>query len=144
MAATPNTSPIYPRVPISWIASLKTEVCNRDPGAAVPKTLGTAGSSGALIESIQIHYLGTEASAKVVRLYSRAEGTTTYRLIREVDVAAQASAAAALAPITFTLPAILPASNTGLRLAPGEELSVGISAVSDNGYNVVVRGGQYA
>ena len=59
-SAAPNTQPIYPRTPLTWVARLTNQATALDPQTTgtppvvAPAFLGTASDSGALLEHVAI------------------------------------------------------------------------------------------
>jgi hypothetical protein len=139
-----NTVPIFPLIPINWKAKLTNQTTPRDITTQVPVTLGTSGKNGSLIHTIFVQHLGNNI-ASVVRLYHRGSSDTVYSLISELTLPAitAASETAAVDPIRFVLPDILPAGNKGLHLAPGASLFLGLGSAIASGVQVHVLGGDY-
>ena len=139
-----NTTPIFPLTPINWHAKLTNQTTPRDISTQVPVLLGTAGKNGTLIHTIFVAHLGQNV-ATVVRLYEKNSDDTAYFLLRELTLAAitAASDTAEIAPVAFTLPAILPSGNTGLHLAPESSLYLGLGTAIAGGVIVHALGGNY-
>lgn len=139
-----NTTPIYPKDIIQWKAKLVAQVVPRNITTETPVLLGTAGDYGALIHSIDVRHLGDNV-ATVVRLWSKFALEADYYLENELSLSQISSStnAAAIAPVAFTLPAILPNGNTGLHLEPGESLYCALGTAVAAGVIIAVRGGDY-
>lgn len=146
-----NQLPIFIQEPFSdTIVTLTTQVATRTGTPATRLVL--AGENGALVESIRAIALGTNV-ATVLRLYYNAAGTTTYKLISELTLAATTDSGEAAqqagSPLTMTLPNLLfPASSTdtaktGLRLGPEDALYVALGTAVAAGWNVWATGGHY-
>jgi hypothetical protein len=167
-SAAPNTQPIYPRTPLAWKAKLTTQATGYSPSAdpllVPPVLLGVASDSGALLEHVSIvstyippgagggsaggggvadpadgplglRTLGDEQS---LRFYTRRFGDSD--LLFEIEV--NLSHSARWQVIRWGGFPILPDPQAAWRLAPGEELYVGLR-VPAPGLIVTVRGGQY-
>ena len=142
--ANPNVQPIYPKNIIYWKAKLIAQVTPRIITTETPVLLGTVGDNGCLIHAIDIRHLGDNV-ATVVRLYSKLAGDTEYFLENELTLAATSSSnnTTAIAPVSFTLPAILPSVNTGMHLEGGVSLYCSLGTAIASGIIVTVRGGDY-
>ena len=149
-----NTQPIYPRDIIHWRQPLKDEVVPRIPTTQVPVLVGTAGDNGAIIHNISVMPLGNNI-ATVVRLFTQsainAINSTSlqsnYHLELELSIPATSGASdtAALTPLGFTLPSILPSGNgnKALHLVGGESLFAALGTAIATGLILYVRGGNY-
>lgn len=139
-----NTQPIFPLIPINARAILKGQITPREITTQTPVSLLTMGKNGGLIHSIFIQPLGNNV-ASTLRLYHKGESDTGYSLLSEVTLAAitAASETAALDPIKFVLPDILPNSNKGLHLAAGASLFVGLGTAIASGVQVYAIGGEF-
>lgn len=142
--ANPNVQPIYPKEIIYWKAKLIAQVTPRAITTETPVLLGTVGDNGCIIHAVDVRYLGDNV-ATVARLYSKMSGETEYYLENELTLSATTSSnnTSAIAPISFTLPAILPASNTGMHLEGGVSLYCALGTAVANGVILTVRGGDY-
>lgn len=147
-----NTQPSFIKSPLLWTVTLTNEVVNRSPGSAVPALLGTAGASGALIESIQVYPLG-DIVASPLRIFLKVFNSTNYILLLETSLTAVSgsgnTAAIADYPIEVQLPRILsPASQTpatpnrGLRL-PADYALYAALGTATAGVIVTATGGDY-
>jgi hypothetical protein len=166
-----NTQPIYPREPLVWHANLTTQVVGFNPGAdpalVPPVLLGSAGDNGAILEQLTAmsiydpataggggagsgggggvgadgpNGLGTAVGQCALRFYSRRFGTTELQFILETPLNHETRFHTFR---WFPFP-ILPDPQVALRLAPDEELYVGVKrAVPAPGIIVSVRGGYY-
>lgn len=171
---TPNTAPIYPRVPVTARARLSTQVTDLSPeaGEIEPVFLFKASESGAIIdllESMSIIIPGTggggtggggssgtasgfspgpvglgdpnqPGSVVVLRFYTVKDGDPSFWLEYEYPLDQNSRR-------SFQVPQrpILPAGQNAWRLAPFEEVYVGLSrAIPAPGINVFLRGGQYS
>lgn len=139
-----NTQPIFPLTPINARATLKGQVTPREITTQTPVTLFTTDKNGAMIHAIFVQHLGNNVGS-VVRLYHKSESDTGYALLSEVTLPAitAASETAALDPVKFTLPDILPSGNKGLHLAPGSSLYLGLGTAIASGVQVYAIGGAY-
>jgi hypothetical protein len=146
-----STQPIFIKSPLLWTVTLTNEVVNRSPGSAVPKLLGTAGTLGSLIESIQVYPLG-DIVASPLRIFLKAPNTD-YILLTETSLTAVSgsgnTSAIANYPIEVQLPKILsPASltpatpNRGLRL-PADYALYAALGTATAGVIVTATGGHY-
>ena len=142
--ANPNVQPIYPKQVIYWKAKLIAQVTPRAITTETPVLLGTVGDNGCLIHAIDVRHLGDNV-ATVVRLYSKLADDTVYYLENELTLAATSGSnnTTAIAPFSFTLPAILPASNTGMHLEDGVSLYASLGTAVASGVIITVRGGDY-
>jgi hypothetical protein len=139
-----STTPIYPNSVIHWRTKLVGEVSPRAIANTFPIKLGTAGINGAIIHSISATPLGNN-TASLLRLYSQKANGNAYELEIETNLPAitTASETAALTPVVVDLPLLLPNTNKGLHLEPGETLYAALSVAVAAGINVFVRGGNY-
>lgn len=142
--ANPNVQPIYPKNIIYWKAKLLAQITPRNITTETPVLLGTVGDNGCLIHAIDVRHLGDNV-ATVVRLYSKLADDTVYYLENELTLAATSSSnnTTAIAPVSFTLPTILPASNTGMHLEGGVSLYCSLGTAIASGAIITVRGGDY-
>lgn len=140
----PNTTPIYPRDIFTWKAVLTNQVVPRTIITQTPVTLGEAGDNGSLIHTIYCRHLGDNVQT-VARLWIKRTNDTLYFLENELTLTATSSTTndAAIAPVPFTLPAILPSGNTGLHLEPGEILYCALGTSVAAGVIITARGGDY-
>jgi hypothetical protein len=165
-----NTQPIYPREPLVWHANLTTQVVgynpSADPALVPPVLLGVAGDNGAILEHLTIQSIyvppaagggggstgggGTNADGPVglglatsecsLRFFSRRFGTNELQFIIETGLFFDQR----LHTFRWGFFPILPDPQVALRLAPDEELYVGVKrAVPAPGIIVSVRGGYY-
>lgn len=149
--SSPNQVPIFIKTPFSGkVVKLTSQIATK---TGIPATqLITAGSSGALVESIRAYPLGANV-ATVLRLYYLASGSTEYLLIGEKTLAstieAGEAAEQAASATEITLPSLLfPASNTdtskkGLRLGPSDSLYIALGTAVAAGWVVSATGGDY-
>jgi hypothetical protein len=144
IALSPNTQPIYPKEIIYWRKTLIAQVVPRVITTETPVLLGTVGENGAIIHNVQVIPVGDNV-ATVVRLYTQLVDETTYTLENEITIAATTSSnnTTALAPISATLPAILPSPQLGLHLPKECKLYCALGTAVASGLVVVVRGGNY-
>lgn len=145
-----NTQPIFFKSPILWQATLTNEVVGRQPGSAVPKLLGTAGSEGTVIETIQVFPLDS-ITATQLRFFRQVG--SNYILLLEIPLPGASAAntnAVTGYPLEIPLlktvsPATCDAStpNRVLKLPPGESLFVALSIASSAPIMVLAAGGNY-
>lgn len=142
--ANPNVQPIYPKNIIYWKAKLLAQITPRNITTETPVLLGTVGDNGCLIHAIDVRHLGDNV-ATVVRLYSKLADDTVYYLENELTLAATSSSnnTTAIAPVSFTLPTILPATNTGMHLEGGVSLYCSLGTAIASGVILTIRGGDY-
>lgn len=167
----PNTAPIYPKVPIDARCRLVGQVTDLNPeaGDIEPVFLFRASEAGAIIELIESLSIilptsgggggggssgtpsfadgpvglgdpNTAGSLVVIRFYSVKEGDQTYWLEYELPLDQDDRR-------SFHVPQlpILPAGQNAWRLAPFEEIYVGLNrAIPSPGINVFLRGGHYS
>jgi hypothetical protein len=141
-----NTRPIFMADVSKGITYVSSETSTPDPGSDELLLLFEAGNLGALIESIQIHYLnwGAQEPANALLLYSQKQNSSVRSCIRYTTIAANTDTAALPAPVAVTLPPILYGdSKTALKLSAGEKLFVALTTSSTAGFNVVAIGGNY-
>lgn len=141
-----NQSPIFIQLNTVWQASLSSQTLTRDGVTGAAVLLGTAGGSGALIESVIIQPFG-DVNANVVRLFRQQAGISVNRLILETAIAAVAGStnAAAIPSTRVDLPDLLtPVGSYGLRLAPGDSLYAALGTASGVGIGITAIGGQYS
>lgn len=144
-----NTQPIFVADVSNGILHITNIVSTPNPGSNELALLYEAGDFGALIESIQIHYLnwGAAEPANNLFLYTQRrnsnDNTERYCWSQTV-IATNAGTALLPTPLTVVLPPILYGdSKRALKLSPGEKLFCALSTASTAGFNVVARGGQY-
>ena len=139
-----NTQPLFTVTPINAKATLKGQIAPREITTQTPVTLLTVGKNGALIHTIFVQQLGNNV-ASVARLYYKGESDTGYALLSELTLPAitAASETAALDPIKFVLPDILPNGNKGLHLAAGSSLFLGLGTAIASGVQVYAIGGEF-
>lgn len=162
----PNTQPIYPRVPIDWRCRLSTQVCSPDVSATPaisPVFLGQASESGCILEAFNITSLirnpvgtpgsGGTGSTGAGGQFGLGDGTNpvilNFYTKRFGDETFWYEGSFPLDSGFYTLNRtgypILPAPQSGWRMAPYEEMYVALSrAVSLPGLMVFARGGQYS
>lgn len=141
---SPNTQPIYPRLPIHWKKKLTNQVCPREITTQQPILIGTIGNNGALIHGIELIHLGTNP-ASTLRLYTQKEGETGYMLEFETTLAATSVTTEDAATITVpvVLLDILPNPAKGLHLEGGTQLYAAVGVALTAGAILRVRGGNY-
>lgn len=148
-----NVSPIFIRRPLIVSLRLQGQVANRETGTNTPDLLLSGGSTGALIESIEVYPLGTNIKT-VLRLYYTQPPVPGFILFREVVLPAVAAAPTDDVitgyPIKVSLPKILaPASpdptkpNDGLRIPAGVEIRAALGVAIASGVIVTCFGGDY-
>ncbi len=142
--ANPNVQPIYPKSIIYWKARLLAQVTPRAITTETPVLLGTVGDNGCLIHAIDVRHQGDNV-ATVARLYIKFADDTQYYLENELSLTATSSSnnTTAIAPASFTLPAILPSGNTGMHLEGGVSLYCSLGTAVASGIILTVRGGDY-
>lgn len=154
----PNTQPIYTREVTTGFVELITQTAGRDPGAANLPILFEATDAGALIELVQVVYLGDEATPSEVRFYRRKTDQDKANLFATLPIntvtllgnkttgeVTWASLNSAVFKQDLTMPSILFGTNkTAIRLEPYEILYCALSTALTNGVNVFAYGGQYA
>jgi hypothetical protein len=137
----PNTTPIYPRVPLTWVATLTTQVTPLSfiPNSIQPVQLGVASESGALLEAASFismvpfqeedggsgsdplpdgpYGLGTNDDPLYTRWYSRRFGETEFKFVFEREL--NWNSRTDQGRFEFD---ILPSPQTAWRLEPYEEL----------------------
>jgi len=144
-----NTQPIFVADVSNGIIDIRDIVSTPNPGSNELVLLYEAGDFGALIESIQIHYLnwGAAEPANNLFLYTqrRNSNDNTQRYCWSQTVIATNTETALLpVPISVVLPPILYGdSKRALKMSPGEKLFCALSVASTAGFNIVARGGQY-
>jgi hypothetical protein len=144
-----NTQPIFVADVSNGISNITNVVSTPNPGSDELVLLYQAGDFGALIESIQIHYLnwGTTEPANNLFIYTqrRNSNDNTERYCWNQTVIATNTETALLpTPISVVLPPILYGdSKRALKLSPGEKVFIALSVASTAGFNVIARGGQY-
>lgn len=164
-----NTQPIYPRVPLFWRAKLTTQAVgfspSSDPVSAspsrLPVLLGTGGDNGAILDSYHIASVyeppsggggssggggtanigpvgtGLAGNPVTIRFFSRIFGTDELVYIAELPLDPNARWTVS----GWGYP-ILPQPQVAFRLAPQEELFVGLNRAVP-GVWVGFRGGYY-
>ena len=144
-----NTQPIFTADVSNGFAYINNVVATPQPGAAALVLVFEGGEVGALIESLQIHYLNWGATEPANDMFfycqrrNSADATDRFCII-QTPIAANSNTALLPAPINVTMPPILfGTSKTALRLAPGERLFAALRVASTAGFNVTARGGQY-
>ena len=149
MSTTLNTQPIFTANVSNGFAYINNVIAVPRPGAAALTLIYEGGEVGALIESLQIHYLNWGATEPANDMFfycqprNSADATERYCIV-QTPIAANSNTALVPAPINVAMPSILfGTSKTALRLAPGERLFAALRIVSTAGFNVTARGGQY-
>lgn len=149
MSTVLNTQPIFTADVSNGFAYINNVVSVPRPGAAALTLVFEGGELGALLESLQIHYLNWGATEPANDMFfycqrrNSADATERYCIMQTV-IAANAATALLPAPITVTMPDILfGTSKRALRLAPGERLFAALRIASTAGFNIIARGGQY-
>jgi hypothetical protein len=144
-----NTQPIFVADVSNGILDLRNIVSTPNPGSNELALLYEAGDFGALIESIQIHYLnwGTVEPANNLFLYTQrrnsSDNTERYCWSQTV-IPTNTETGQLPAPISVILPPILYGdSKRALKMSPGEKLFCALSVASTAGFVIVARGGQY-
>jgi hypothetical protein len=156
-----NTSPIYPRVPFSWLIVIKDAVVSPVPAQGQsPVIIGTAESSGSLIESIEIIGL-SDTDPKDILIYKDSilnEGlqSNKYYLWRYLAVPIKTGKL-----VEVPLPSALPLNGEfrrdnsdnliyeslpktrNCKLEPNQSLYCALSAIDTTGFVVSVIGGHY-
>jgi len=144
-----NTQPIFVADVSNGFYHITNVVSTPNPGSNELALLYEAGDFGAMIESIQIHYLnwGATEPANKLFLYTQRRNSndnTERACWSQTVIAANSNTAALPAPISVVLPPILyGTSKTALKMAPGEKLFCALSTASTAGFNLIARGGQY-
>jgi hypothetical protein len=144
-----NTQPIFVADVSNGILNITNVVSTPNPGSNALALLYEAGDFGALVESIQIHYLnwGATEPANNLFLYTQRRNSNddTERYCWSQTVIATNTETALLpVPISVVLPPILYGdSKRALKMSPGEKLFAALSVASTAGFNIVARGGQY-
>jgi len=167
-----NTQPIYPREPLVWHANLTTQATGynptADPSLVPPVLLGVAGDNGAILEHVSMTSIYTDTSGgggggggsggggglpvdgtlglrtpgdeNSLRFYSRRFGTNELQFIIQVFLLSTSR----IQVWRWGFFPILPDPQVALRLAPNEELYVGLTHPAPApGLIVSVRGGYY-
>lgn len=144
-----NTQPIFVADVSNGILNITNVVSTPNPGSNELALLYEAGDFGALIESIQVHYLnwGAAEPANDLFLYTQRrnsnDNTERYCWSQTV-IATNAGTALLPVPISVVLPPILYGdSKRALKMSPGEKLFCALRVASTAGFNIVARGGQY-
>lgn len=144
-----NTQPIFVADVSNGILNITNVVSTPNPGGNELALLYEAGDFGALVESIQIHYLnwGEAEPANNLFLYTQRRNNTdnTERHCWSQTVIEENTETALLpVPISVVLPPILYGdSKRALKMSPGEKLFAALSVASTAGFNIIARGGQY-
>jgi hypothetical protein len=128
------------------IAYVSSETSTPDPGSDELPLLFEAGNLGAMVESIQIHYLNWGASepANALLLYSQKQNSSIRSCISYTTIAENSETDELPAPVSVALPPILYGdSKTALKLSAGEKLFCALTTSSTAGFNVVAIGGNY-
>ena len=149
MANSPNTQPIFIRVPSIHSIVLSTELGDLLPTSTlVPKTLLIASDPGSLVETIEIQPTG-EMVASVLNLYLYSTTGTQgqSRLISRTELP-EIVTIGTLAPITVQLPLTNSPLNSlsgsrSLRIPNGWELRAALSTAIANPVIVTAFGGSY-
>jgi hypothetical protein len=144
-----NTQPIFVADVSNGILNITNVVSTPNPGSNALALLYEAGDFGALVESIQIHYLnwGATEPANNLFLYTQRRNSnddTERYCWSQTVIAANSGTALLPTPISVVLPPILYGdSKRALKMSPGEKLFAALSVASTAGFNIVARGGQY-
>lgn len=112
-------SPTFAATPHTGIAVISTANLNRD-GTGTIVSLFTPGASGSRVASCTITATVTTASQQLVRLYRSIDSGTTWRLWKEIGMAAvtiSTGLAGASTPVSF-----LDASGQAIGLAPTDRI----------------------
>jgi hypothetical protein len=149
MTNSPNTQPIFIRVPSIHSIVLSTELGELLPTSTlVPKTLLIASDPGSLVETIEIQPTGVMvASVLNLYLYSVTGTQGQSRLISRTELPAIVTIGT-LAPITVQLPLTNSPLNSlsgsrSLRIPNGWELRAALSTAIANPIIVTAFGGSY-
>lgn len=153
--ASPNTEPIFKKIPFKAVVSLSNQVVARN-GTTTPDDallLVQAGENGLIIECIQAIPVATSGTVPttVLRLLKKGANSTRLTLaLPEVQLVSIDSASVNDATALVTINVPLPDSIQGvlgtkaLLLGSNESLYAALSqSVSPNGYNITVQGGFY-
>jgi hypothetical protein len=152
---SPNTEPIFKKIPFKAVVSLSNQVISRNGGDTTSSALllVQAGENGLIIESIQAIPVATSGTVPntVLRLLKKGANSNRLTLVLpEVQLVSIDSAAVNDATALVTIDAPLPNSIQGvlgtkaLLLGPNESLYAALSqSVSPNGYNITCQGGFY-
>lgn len=159
----PNTSPIYPKIPFTWFANLRTQITplSFSPNTIDPVQMGVASASGAILEMWHIvslvpaqepggsgsspppdgeFGLGTTEDPLYLRFYSKRFGSNEFNLVYDQPIVGTVRYGGA----RFESP-ILPSPQQAWRIEPYEEIWVGLSkAIPNPGANIFIRGGHYS
>ena len=141
-----NTRPIFMGDVSKGTVYVSSETSTPNPGSDELLLLFEAGSLGAMIESIEIHYLnwGAQEPANALLLYSQKQNSSIRSCIRYTTIAANTETAALPAPVKVVNPDILYGdSKTALKLSAGEKLFCALTTASTAGFNVVAIGGNF-
>ena len=171
-SAAPNTQPIYPRTPLTWVARLTNQATALDPQTTgtpplvPPVYLGTASDSGALLEHVAVMSVkwdpgsggGVSGGGGGGGSWNPADGPVGLRASADpqrLRFYTRKQGGELLMAIEFSLNPdnpfqslpwggmpILPQGQAAWRLEPGEELYVGLRYPAP-GINLFVRGGHY-
>jgi hypothetical protein len=145
--SSPNTEPIFGKVPFLGVATLTTEVLGRNGGVSGGKELVTAGTWGAVIEGLAVIPVADSGSiaAVLIRVFWKAATSDVLNFIMEVPCPAIASVTAleALSEIQITLPEAIvgDVGTRALRIGAGDSLYVALgTALAGGAYNVRCQG----
>lgn len=135
-----------------WVITLTNQTATRSGTPPAATLLLTAGSNGAVVESIVCKPLGTNVDS-VLLLFLYKPSTQTYHCFGSAALAATTAPSAAsdtgmaVVNVTSTLPPILfPAAATdtskvGFRLAPGAKIYAALDTAVAAGWVVYANGG---
>lgn len=141
-----NREPIFIDVPYTNVATVAAIPVGRSPSdISGMELLVSAGSDGALVESVKTVPLGSNAETVLRLFYVISEGAVPGLLTELKLEAVSANATTALPENTVQLPIVLVGDigNRGLRMSPGSFLYAALSVAVDSGYNIVASGGYY-
>ena len=153
--ASPNTEPIFKKIPFKAIVSLSNQVIPRNGGDTTSPALllVQAGENGLIVECIQAIPVATSGTipTTVLRLLKKGANSNKLTLcLPEVQLVSINSASVNDANALVTVNVPLPDSIQGvlgtkaLLLGPNESLYAALSqSVSPNGYNITAQGGFY-
>jgi uncharacterized membrane-anchored protein len=123
-------APQFAATPKTGLATISTVNTNRD-GTGTIATLVTPGASGCRVTQVTVTASVT-TTAQLVRLYRSVDSGTTWRLFKEIPLAA-VTVSAGNAGATATL-SLVDASGSALGLSPTDRL--GVAAETANSMNV--------
>lgn len=109
MAALPNTNPVHPATPKSWVVAIPaTANANRDGTGTITDIVapGTTGTGISLVGSLKVVGTGT-TTAGMIRVFGH-DGTS-YFLLHELSVAAATPSATVKAAIAGSADGVLTA-----------------------------------